>query len=223
MSDCAMRRAVTPRTPPRGGGHPGGRHSATAAAVRTAAMTISTCWPSRSRFAGFWPSGILSGWPIPTRPRPKPRHPQAASAGGGWCSTGCGLCLRMIFVISADGLVVVHGSAAARRGGVLKDAGAFIYYDFQYDDSQKHQLTKPPHWPAWLVDLLGVDYFANVVFVRLDHETTDSDIACMESFTALKFLWFYGTKVSNAEIVRLQKSLPNCKILRFTECRQPGL
>src|SRR5262245_31187204 len=50
-------------------------------------------------------------------------------------------------------------SARKQRAAVawVENLHGSVKYDFQ-----KSNLNRPPHWPVWLVDSMGLDYFANV-------------------------------------------------------------
>ena len=40
-----------------------------------------------------------------------------------------------------------------------------VRYDFQPYDPFAETVVRPHYWPVWLVDSLGVDYFATVIEV----------------------------------------------------------
>ena len=45
----------------------------------------------------------------------------------------------------------------------FREIGGWVRYDFE-----SSKLQRPPHWPAWLVNQVGVDYFACVTSLNLD-------------------------------------------------------
>lgn len=98
--------------------------------------------------------------------------------------------------------------AELRRTG-----GAIIKYDFQtrFND-------RPPGWPAWLVDSLGLDYFGNVIYVALavDPDITDSQITHIGDLTQLQDLEMWRTGISDASLDKIAK-LPRLSRLGLGE------
>lgn len=86
-----------------------------------------------------------------------------------------------------------------QKGAVdwVKEMGGTVSYDFQWDPEQlfpMHPDTKPPG-PDWLRELIGVDYFANVVLVNLT-DTHVSDITPLQDLPHLQSLSLRGSPVS---------------------------
>ncbi len=97
--------------------------------------------------------------------------------------------------------------------------------------------SKDPE-PLWLQEVLGGDFFAEVVIVSLPSsvtdaslkhlrvlthlpvlnlvgtQVTDSDLEQLKGLTQLRALHLTGTKVTDAGVAKLQQALPNCKITR---------
>lgn len=84
----------------------------------------------------------------------------------------------------------------------IENAGGSVAYDFQ-----KQQLEKPPHWPAWMVDAMGVDYFASVHRVSFlgKKASPDSELRHLDKLPTLEELWMGGTPTSDAGLEHLQK------------------
>lgn len=100
-------------------------------------------------------------------------------------------------------------SAHRQRDAVaqLSNAGARIEYDFQ-----AQQQEQPPSWPAWLVDLLGIDCFAKVVSVDLGAtQITDDALENIGCLDKIEELLLYDTKVTDAGI----RQLTNLRSLRL--------
>ena len=114
----------------------------------------------------------------------------------------------------------------------LKDIGGDVIYDFQLPNG-------PAYWPKWLVNAMGVDYFAGVIalglwspiitdnhmeqvknltelqFLDLEHtHVSDTGLEHLRGLTDLQHLDLRYTKVTEAGVARLQQALPNCKIER---------
>jgi len=69
------------------------------------------------------------------------------------------------------------------------------------------------YWPSWLVETLGVDYFANVKWVGLNKDAcTDGTIMHLKRLTGLKTLALSNKYVSVEEGNRLRQALPNIEI-----------
>lgn len=95
---------------------------------------------------------------------------------------------------------------------------------------------QPTHWPLWLIDLLGEDYFLHIETVFFSEEGTDEDLVLLKGLTqlerlniqnsqvtdaglehvkgltTLKWIDLHNTRVTNDGVQRLQRMLPNCKI-----------
>ncbi|MCE9543961.1 MAG: hypothetical protein K8T25_00325 [Planctomycetia bacterium] len=78
-------------------------------------------------------------------------------------------------------------------------SGAIVQYDFQ-----TRRNDRPPNWPAWVVDLLGLDYFGNVTHVSWRQtSTTDADIEKLKCLSGLEELVLYETNVTDAGMAHL--------------------
>ena len=91
----------------------------------------------------------------------------------------------------------------------VKENGGDVYYDFEWE----HDLmdgAEPPG-PDWLRDLIGLDYFADVVFVDVNN-TQIKDLEPLRELTQLHQLYLYDTQVTEKGVAKLQQALPNCDI-----------
>ena len=78
----------------------------------------------------------------------------------------------------------------------VKEHGGEIYYDYQWELSEGVIDDPDPPGPDWLRDLIGIDYFADVVFVDFD-DTEIEDIESLRELTQLQILNLKGTQVSD--------------------------
>jgi len=82
----------------------------------------------------------------------------------------------------------------------LKEAGCLVIYDYRV-----RNLNEPPYYPAWLVDTLGVDYFANVQAVWFrNRQVSDDDLAYLTCLTSLQRLLLKNTSVTDAGLKHLK-------------------
>ena len=100
----------------------------------------------------------------------------------------------------------------------IREAGGFVYYDFQVDEAGKEDLNAVPLTPAWLLEWLGVDFFhavreVNLVYGR-DPESgvrvevrRDSDELLKEvtSFPRIKWLLLAESQATNEAMVYVGK------------------
>jgi hypothetical protein len=98
--------------------------------------------------------------------------------------------------------VVRTGQAQRRSVAAVYQAGGWVLYDTDWDARQA-ALSWKPRWPRWLVERLGVDYCANVVFINLHDRGTDAVLAHVGRLTHLKQLHRPGPAVTDAGITHL--------------------
>jgi hypothetical protein len=116
--------------------------------------------------------------------------------------------LLLIFVIGCGlgwlARVVRTGQLQRRAVTEIYQAGGWVVYDTEWDQSQNMSTWKP-QWPKWLVDRLGVDYFGNVVFINLHDRGTDKVLAQVGRLKYLKQLHRPGFAVSDAGLAHLRR------------------
>ncbi len=119
----------------------------------------------------------------------------------------------------------------------VQKLGGSVSYDYQTDDNFKALPNAEPPGPKWLMKLLGIDFFDDVVRVkllqvtqvsdvtpllgltsveRLDLDGTQvSDVTPLAGLTSLKWLDLGGTPVSVSEkaVDNLKMALPQCEIV----------
>ena len=144
--------------------------------------------------------------------------------------------LLILITVFGVWLAVQANSAHRQREAVawVKANGGHVRYDWEYDGDFNPFKQKAEHpAPKWLRDLVGDEYFQDVVGVAsIEVEVTDltplgnlkkleeldisetqvTDFTPLENLTNLKRLWLDGTPVTDAQVKQLQQALPNCEI-----------
>lgn len=120
----------------------------------------------------------------------------------------------------------------------IREAGGWVYYDWEVKGSGSHTGGQESPVPALLVKLMGEDFFSDVAGVYLDRCADDETLGGLKVFpniivlkidscpisnaglehikrmTQLKRLGLYGTKLPHKDVEELRKALPNCTIYR---------
>ncbi len=107
----------------------------------------------------------------------------------------------------------------------IEAAGGLVVYDFQLDPSGKQNAKAQMPEPAWLRDLLGEDYFHDILALDLRHTgITDETLPRLAGLTCLKHLDLQNTEVSDAGLEHL-KGLSRLESLdlRFDDISNRGL
>ena len=107
----------------------------------------------------------------------------------------------------------------------IEAAGGLVVYDFQLDPSGKQNAKAQMPEPAWLRDLLGDDYFHDILALDLRHTgITDEALPRLAGLTCLKHLDLQNTEVSDAGLEHL-KGLSRLEglDLRFDDISDRGL
>ena len=96
------------------------------------------------------------------------------------------------------GVLVKRANDQRKSVDAVKELGGSILYDFQMTGDSMYDYDKDAELPGpdLLRDLIGIDYFADVVGVDLDKTSTD-DLAPLSALGSLKFLSLDGTSVSD--------------------------
>ena len=107
----------------------------------------------------------------------------------------------------------------------IEAAGGLVVYDFQLDPSGKQNAKAQMPEPAWLRDLLGDDYFHDILALDLRHTgITDDALPRLAGLICLKHLDLRNTEVSDAGLEHL-KGLSRLESLdlRFDDISDRGL
>ena len=101
----------------------------------------------------------------------------------------------------------------------IKVAGGNITYDFEAQN-----FSAPRRWPVWLVNRLGVDYFAHVVMVHFGASgATNNDLKRLGSLVGLRSLDLHETSVTDAGLEQLSLTALQFLDLRHTKVTDAGL
>ena len=96
--------------------------------------------------------------------------------------------------------------AAKQRRAVdeIRELGGQVYYDYERDENDAEiRIPRPvPPGPAWLRKLVGTDWLADVIVVRL-RDVTDKELALLEDLPGLKRLFIRGRNVTDAGLAHL--------------------
>ena len=136
--------------------------------------------------------------------------------------------MLVLILVIACGLgwvarIIRTGGVQRRAVAAIYHAGGWVVYDTAWEQAQNPSVWKP-QWPKALVDWLGVDYFANVVFVNLHDRGTDEVLAQVGRLTRLKQLHRPGFAVTDAGLAQLRR-LKNLQLLSLddTQVTDAGL
>jgi hypothetical protein len=134
----------------------------------------------------------------PVAPRPRPRYRQFS--------------LRTLLLLVTAfciwfGWLSQRAHRQARAVAAVKAAKGDVHYDFE----GRMAVWNPPA-PEWLCDTLGIDYFSNVVFVRLEHPLPDEDLDAVIRLPKLQILEFLYVDVDDRDLEKL-KDATNLKTL----------
>jgi internalin A len=118
----------------------------------------------------------------------------------------------------------VHRAHVQRDAVVaIKRTGGWVAYDWQRSMGFI-QRDKKAKYPGWLVDLLGVDYFGNVVWAGFGLQGSDSEMVHVGKLRQLESLELDNSSVTDAGLIHL-KGLTRLEwlALRGTKVTDAGL
>src|SRR5215213_10651885 len=126
-----------------------------------------------------------------------------------WCRLPVRLSVRVLMVlvlILGCGLGWVVHRAHIQRDAVaaIERAGGGVMYEWQFKNGIPNPAGKP--WvPKWLVDLVGVDYIGNAVYViSRTRKTSDAILESVGRLSRLERLDLSDSAVTDAGLVRLE-------------------
>src|ERR1051325_8598191 len=117
-----------------------------------------------------------------------------------------GLLLTLTILSVWLGVKVQHTTAQKRVVAAIRSDFGHSIYDYQWPTETSTvdlQATSPV--PQWLIDLLGVDFFHDVVYVVLDSPSvTDATLERLDAFAQLKFVFIANSRVTNGGLKHLR-------------------
>ena len=141
------------------------------------------------------------------------------------------LLLLMQIVCLALGWKVEKARKQREAVNWVQECGEHVFYDYELDDARKRVPNPQPPGPKWLRELLGIDFFDDVVSVAFDQMTDVTPLAGLTSLESLvlegtqvsdvtpltglknlKELHVNDTQVSQEDYEMLREALPNCQI-----------
>lgn len=118
----------------------------------------------------------------------------------------------------------VSGARVQREAAaVVKRAGGTVEYDWEWRNGVRDPAASPSA-PKWLVDLLGLDYFGNVVAIYIGGKATDSELSHIGRLRDLRQLTFIPRHTSSTALAHLEKlTRLTALILDGTDLTDEGL
>lgn len=125
------------------------------------------------------------------------------------------LALLLLLIVGLPSVWLVQGlrRASRQRNAIaeIKKAGGTVHYDYEFDKSWHRVENAEPPYPAWLLRILGVDFFCPVVQVNLriiwagegsSPCVTDSTMLALQDLPQLEFANIGGRPEVNDEMLR---------------------
>src|SRR5262249_42491537 len=124
--------------------------------------------------------------------------------------------MALIFILGGVYGWIVHRAHIQRDAvAAVRHAGGEVIYDLVYQNGRPMKnsmgsVNNPafsysaPWAPKWLVDRVGIDYYANVIQVHFDGPITDADLAHVGRFYRLQRLYLAPSSVSDAGLAHLE-------------------
>jgi hypothetical protein len=136
------------------------------------------------------------------------------------------LVLVVVVAIPCSWFAVEMKAASEQQRAVeeIKKAAGYVQYDYDRQSWRQGGIAQPPA-PVWLLNLLGVHFFADVVWVGDFHcQFTDATLKNFKDLTELEELDLSSTKITDAGMKNLE-GLTRLRELRleFTEVTDAGL
>lgn len=122
--------------------------------------------------------------------------------------------LIVVIVLIAVWLGWLVNNAHTQRDAVaaLRKAGALVAYNFELSE------LGVAHWPKWLVNQIGIDYFSAVYEVSLGVDGCDVDMVHLEHLTQLEELRLILCRVTDAGLRHLGFRLPSLALRVGRRC-----
>ena len=114
-----------------------------------------------------------------------------------------GLLVLMLVIGGGLGWIIRQAHIQRDALAAVVKAGGSVTYDWEWNNGKF--IPGGKLWaPKWLVDLIGVDYFAHVTYVWLKRALTDGAIVEVGHLTQLERLQLVGHFVNDGELEHLK-------------------
>ena len=135
--------------------------------------------------------------------------------------------MMIVVTLLCIGMGVTAYRANRQRKAVetIKKAGGSVGYDYQ-TDGDGWPISGDPPGPAWLRNLIGIDYFATVVSVTIKSEkgSHDDSVAALAELPQLSSLDMRGKGITDSTLLQIKGfTLLNNLCLSRTQVSDTGL
>jgi hypothetical protein len=140
-----------------------------------------------------------------------------------WLRVSLGL---IVVTVALGGICLpfwVYGAKRQRAAALaIELAGGSYVYDYEENPPLDSPAAQPG--PDWLCNRLGVDYFADITWVTLPPDATNSTAAHLSALTGLERLYLTSTQIDDAGLIHLS-GLTSLRELRLdgTDVSDAGL
>jgi hypothetical protein len=128
-----------------------------------------------------------------------------------------------LFAVACSWFAVKLQQASSRREAVeaIRKAGGSIFYDYQIDKSEKVIPGAEPFAPICLRNLLGDDFFYDVVYAEV---SSDTALAQLKAFPQLKWLQAIQSGITDNGMQHLETLTQLKRLsLEYTQVTATGL
>jgi hypothetical protein len=101
------------------------------------------------------------------------------------------------------GVIANRANRQRRAVEAIKKAGGTVYYDYQNTIGFRVEDDAPPPGPAWLRNLVGIDYLATTVGVTINTDIADDRFEVMDELPKLKTAFLSGKGVTDLTLAHL--------------------
>jgi internalin A len=117
--------------------------------------------------------------------------------------------LIVLVLVIGGGLGWIVNRAKVQRDAVaaIKRAGGEVFYEWDMKGGMEIPNGKP-WWPKWIVDLIGVDYFGNVVRVGYGEKISDVEMVSIGHLSRVVSLLLNGASITDEGLAHV-KGLAN--------------
>ena len=116
--------------------------------------------------------------------------------------------LLLAVTILALWLGIQASQAKRERRAVARivELGGLVRYDWEHDEAGKYQSDAAPPGPDWLRNVIGSEFFQDVVYAQLSFtDANDVDMARVADLPHLETLWLNSTAIGDEGIAQLRQ------------------